>query len=131
MDNPPTRVKGTRRRFLLTRRTPLTVPQVRAARAVNGGMRRPWGAPAKCLWIAVLVCSGSFVGYAVNPGICSGAMQTVWCRGVEARAQSKGLEANREPRESFYAASLKPKQENCVIEERGWDGLVGCGLEAR
>ena len=38
---------------------------------------------------------------------------------------SKGLEANREPRESFYAASLKPKQENCVIEERGWDGLVG------
>ena len=40
-------------------------------------MRRPWGAPAKCLWIAVLVCSGSFVGYAVNPGICSGAMQTV------------------------------------------------------
>ena len=38
---------------------------------------------------------------------------------------SKGLEANREPRESFYAASLKPKQENCVIEERGWDGHVG------
>ena len=40
-------------------------------------MRRPFGRPAKSLWIAALVCAGIFVGYMAAHGICSRSSQTV------------------------------------------------------
>ena len=40
-------------------------------------MRRPFGRPAKSLWIAALVCAGLFVGYMAAHGICSRSSQTV------------------------------------------------------